>query len=58
MSEAELTEWKQKYLYILKKVTYQQKGKSFAEKPHHTQPDQTELELFPMQRFILLQKPV
>lgn len=53
MSETELSEWKQKYLYILKKVTYQQKGKRLLLKsPTNTSRIKQLLELFPNARFV------
>jgi hypothetical protein len=53
MSENELSEWKQKYLYILKKVTYQQKGKRLLLKsPTNTSRIKQLLELFPNARFV------
>jgi hypothetical protein len=53
MSDTELTEWKQKYLYILKKVTLQQKGKRLLLKsPTNTSRVKQLLELFPNAKFV------
>lgn len=53
MSESEISEWKQKYLYIIKKVTYQQKGKRLLLKsPTNTSRIKQLLELFPDARFV------
>lgn len=53
MSESELSEWKQKYLYIIKKVTFQLKGKRLLLKsPTNTSRIKQLLELFPNARFI------
>lgn len=53
MTDAELSEWKQKYLYIIKKVTLQQKGKRLLLKsPTNTSRIKQLLELFPNARFI------
>ncbi len=53
MSDSELAEWKQKYLYIIKKVTLQQKGKRLLLKsPTNTSRIKQLLELFPNARFI------
>ncbi len=53
MSEMEIAEWKQKYMYILKKVTYQLKGKRLLLKsPTNTSRVKQLLELFPNARFI------
>ena len=53
MSESELSEWKEKYLYIIKKVTFQLKGKRLLLKsPTNTSRIKQLLELFPNARFI------
>jgi hypothetical protein len=53
MSETEIAEWKNKYLYILKKVTYQLKGKRLLLKsPTNTSRVKQLLELFPNAKFI------
>lgn len=53
MSDIELAEWKQKYVYILKKVTYQQKGKRLLLKsPTNTSRIKQLLELFPNAKFV------
>jgi hypothetical protein len=53
MSEEEITEWKEKYLYLIKKVTFQQKGKRLLLKsPTNTGRIKQLLELFPNARFI------
>lgn len=53
MSESEITEWKQKYLFIIKKVTFQLKGKRLLLKsPTNTSRIKQLLELFPNAKFI------
>lgn len=53
MSEKEIREWKRKYLYILKKVSYQLKGKRLLLKsPTNTSRVKELLELFPNAKFI------
>jgi hypothetical protein len=53
VSTEELAEWKDKYLFILKKVTYQQKGKRLLLKsPTNTSRIKVLLELFPNAKFI------
>lgn len=53
MSDEEIKEWKEKYLFILKKVTYQLKGKRLLLKsPTNTSRVKHLLELFPNAKFI------
>ena len=53
ITEGELSEWKQKYLYIIKKVTFQLKGKRLLLKsPTNTSRIRQLLELFPNAKFI------
>lgn len=53
MTDEEIKEWKEKYLFLIKKVTYQQKGKRLLLKsPTNTSRVKELLELFPNAKFI------
>ncbi len=56
ISEAERQDWKEKFLYFLKKLTFKNNRPLLLKSPHHTARIKTLLEIFPDAKFIHIRR--